>query len=593
MKDNGKVVVLASFLLFSSLILGSNSQVIQADGVTDSTSTQTQDDNKVETVEGSNVKTASDGTVSADVNYNGVKYHVEGKIGSTVKATPVDGNGSSIINVKIVDRKMSESIKDSSVQTSINLDGPIGYTVFDDFGQAINGEYESGGQSFTVFQKMIDKNNNVYYRIGDGKWIEQSDSVNLNNDVFSNMQLEDDPYFIVSKSIFDEVTYDDSQADHCSVDADGNVSGTITQHSDKYDKDFDYIYSGKVGEIVDAKLKNNDDQKYNLAPVKIKITQEEALENLPAGSTISLGESGGKYYQLYKDDGSLAGRALLGNSAWQTDRKRIDSNGNVFYRISNTEWIKMVAGVTPNNDDGDSKTTTYIEILKYKEITDNVSINSNLGEQTVKDVTGTIGENIDVPVPEVDGYTSDKTTVSAQVNENGTITTNESVKYTKKNSGSSSSSSSNSSSTATGLVPEYLKQTISTFPDKTNVKLYHLNSNSMTADNERALAPGTDWYSDQRIVVKGNTYYRVATNEWVKANEVYIYTAHTSIVQTKSGDIKNLTSSEGSTVTDRALASNTNWYSDRIGYLDNGATPYYRVATNEFVKQTDANEASK
>lgn len=593
MKDNKKVVVIASVLLFSSLILGSNGQVVHADGVTDATSAQTQEDNKVETVEGSNVKTASDGTISADVNYNGVKYHVEGKTGSTVKATPVDENDSSIINVKIMDRKISESIKDPSIQPNIYLDRSIGYTVFDDFSQAINGEYELGGQSFTVFQKMIDKNNNTYYRIGDGKWIEQSDGVNLNNDVFSNMKLEDNPYFVVSKNVFDEITYDDSQADHYSIDADGNVSGTITQHSDKYNKDFEYIYSGKVGEIVDATLKDNNDQKYNLAPVKIKITQEEEVKNLPANSTISLDKPVGKCYQLYKDDGSIVGRALLGNSAWQTDRKRIDSNGNVFYRVNNTEWIKKVSGVYSNNDYGDSKTVTYIEILKYKEITDNVSISSNLGEQTVKDVTGTIGENVDVPVPAVDGYTSDKTTVSAHVNENGTITTNESVKYTKKNSGSSSSGSSNSSGTATELIPEYLKQTIATFPDKSNVKLYHLNSDSMTSDNERALAPGTDWYSDQRIVVKGNTFYRVATNEWVKANDVYVYKAYTSIVKTKSGDIKKLASSEGQTVTDRALASNTDWYSDRIGYLNDGATPYYRVATNEFVRQTDADEVSK
>lgn len=593
MKDNRKVVVMASFLLFSSLILGSNSQVIHADGVIDPTSAQTQDDNKVETVEGSNVKTTSDSTVSADVNYNGVAYHVEGKMGSIVRATPVDGKDSSIVNVKIMDRKMSESIEAPSIQTNMYLDGPMGYNIFDDFSQPINGEYESGKQSFTVFQKMIDQNDDTYYRIGDGKWIEKSQGVKLDTDVFSNMKLEDKPYFVVSRNVFDEITYDDSQADHYSVDADGDVSGTITQHSDKYNKDFEYIYSGKVGQVVEATLKNNNDQKYNLAPVMIKIQQEELLENFPANHSISLEAPREKYYQLYEDDGSISGRALSGDAAWQSDKKRMDSDGNIFYRISNTEWVKKVKGVY--GDDSDSITTPYIRILMYKKISDNVTIDSNLGEQTVNDVSGTIGENVNVSVPPVDGYKSDKTTVSAHVNENGTITTNEFVKYIKKNDNSKSSDSSessNSSGTSVELVPEYIRQTIATFPDKDNVKLYHLNGDSMTDDSTRALAPATDWYSDQRIVVKGNTYYRVATNEWVRANDVYIYTAHATVVRTKKGDIKKLASSEGNVVTDRALASNTDWYSDRIGYLNDGVSPYYRVATNEFVKQTDADEVS-
>ncbi|MFH5811718.1 MucBP domain-containing protein [Companilactobacillus sp. FL22-1] len=54
----------------------------------------------------------------------------------------------------------------------------------------------------------------------------------------------------------------------------------------------------------------------------------------------------------------------------------------------------------------------------------------------------------------------------------------------------------------------------------TYVRLYR---NPMTEGaqlvSNRALASNTDWKTDQKVVVNGVTYYRVATDEWVKAND--------------------------------------------------------------------------
>lgn len=54
----------------------------------------------------------------------------------------------------------------------------------------------------------------------------------------------------------------------------------------------------------------------------------------------------------------------------------------------------------------------------------------------------------------------------------------------------------------------------------TYVRLYRnpLTESAQLVSN-RALASNTDWKTDQKVVVNGVTYYRVATDEWVKAND--------------------------------------------------------------------------
>ena len=69
---------------------------------------------------------------------------------------------------------------------------------------------------------------------------------------------------------------------------------------------------------------------------------------LPAGSVVTLAGPAGFVYTLFGKDGATATRGLAGDSAWQTDQKATDANGNTYYRVSTDEWIQQANGVTTN-----------------------------------------------------------------------------------------------------------------------------------------------------------------------------------------------------------------------------------------------------
>lgn len=166
------------------------------------------------------------------------------------------------------------------------------------------------------------------------------------------------------------------------------------------------------------------------------------------------------------------------------------------------------------------------------------------------------------------------------------------------NSGSSSSSSSSSSNTSSNSSSNNSSSTtdptdpvvspdspdnindqdrlVSTHPADGVVSLYKLDTTKIT---NRSLNTASDWYSDKDMTFAGETYYRVATNEWVKASNVYVYQNKSQVIQTNND--QQLVDSKGNSVTNRSLLANTAWYTDRIATI-NGKS-YYRVATNEFV----------
>ncbi|MQS75031.1 BspA family leucine-rich repeat surface protein [Companilactobacillus halodurans] len=235
-------------------------------------------------------------------------------------------------------------------------------------------------------------------------------------------------------------------------------------------------------------------------------------------------------------------------------------------------------------------TITTDESVKYskqidKNVISDVSIKSNLGNKVVKNVKGAIGQIVEVKVPDVSGYTHVKKTVKAKVNANGTITTEEKVIYKKiKNINIPTTHESNNDK-----APQFNLSTennlLATFSDQPPVSLYSFNSNNkMIQVTNRALNKNTDWYSDKKLKIGNNTYYRIATNEWVKANKVYIYKDNFINIETIHGTNKTLLKAEG-TKSNRGLAPLTDWYSDRTTVI-NGKL-YYRVATNEFVISSD------
>lgn len=124
-----------------------------------------------------------------------------------------------------------------------------------------------------------------------------------------------------------------------------------------------------------------------------------------------------------------------------------------------------------------------------------------------------------------------------------------------------------------------------------------VNDDNNTIAN-RALAANTPWRTDKVRTnnVTGAKQYRVATGEWVNADDVTFakdgdatgaYTDKQSISGTVHLENKNnyyfLYDDNGNLVTSRGLNGDSDWHTDTVAKNASGVT-VYRVATNEWVQ---------
>lgn len=374
---------------------------------------------------------------------------------------------------------------------------------------------------------------------------------------------------------------------------------------------FTYSYSGDLGDTVMAKVEEDKEGKYKSAPlIKITIPSEIKLGTIPSFTT-----SGGENLETYNYNGTSftdSGRKVtygvgqrinyIARSPNQGDL----STGKYFFCLSekDNEWLSQdydnisIQYVSIQDLDWPVKDSNYVgsnldgeyvesaidgrEVASKDKITADVTIDSNLGNEVAKDVTGTIGDTaVSVNVPEVSGYTADKKTVLATATRDGiTVNPDQKVTYTKNQTHSNGGTT---SSGETNIGYGYLEQTISTHPNQPAVKLYKFENNSLTEISNRALAPNSNWFTDQMLNFNGKRYYRVATNEWAKASDAYVYEKDSDTYKTTK--LTSLVNSENEPVKNRTLAANTNWKVDRVAYLGSYKDPIkaYRVATNEFV----------
>lgn len=127
---------------------------------------------------------------------------------------------------------------------------------------------------------------------------------------------------------------------------------------------------------------------------------------------------------------------VAGESAPQTIKDATGKTGDTL-----TLDVPAVEGYTPDkstvtamvNPDGTITTTDKV-IYTPNEVTTDVTIPATVGDQsepqTVTGVTGKTGDTLTITVPTIKGYTPDKTTVTATVNPDGTITTKDNLIYT-------------------------------------------------------------------------------------------------------------------------------------------------------------------
>lgn len=121
---------------------------------------------------------------------------------------------------------------------------------------------------------------------------------------------------------------------------------------------------------------------------------------------------------------------------------------------------------------------------------------------------------------------------------------------------------------------------------KDNQAYYSLeNWDNQTVTN-RALAEQTMWVTDQyRTNKAGVKEYRVATNEWINAQDVIFTKDIKKVVNLdESENIYQLYSLDGKLVSNRALSKRTSWFTDKEA-IDSTGNVYYHVATGEWIKQ--------
>lgn len=169
------------------------------------------------------------------------------------------------------------------------------------------------------------------------------------------------------------------------------------------------------------------------------------------------------------------------------------------------------------------------------------------------------------------------------------------ITVTKKSSSGGSSSSSNSSSHETNNNESNWSYTKKTgyVTTRTDSEYYTLKDNDNKIIENRVLAANTSWTIDETRVKDGSKQYRVATDEWIDADDV-----NYNVPVAGLGDVKNISGvvkCEGKSdyyllytdkvklVRNRALSKDSAWKADKIA-KDNDGNTYYHVATNEWVK---------
>lgn len=266
------------------------------------------------------------------------------------------------------------------------------------------------------------------------------------------------------------------------------------------------------------------------------------------------------------------GTELVGN----TDQVASVTPGNVYYAtLKSAEANGSTGDASLNTDDTFKADTTY-----YQNVT----------------VTSVLGSSLD-------------TYLKAQAaNADGTYTIN-GVSYANTNNGTIAKGDDSTAATITltrainagsesalGWTVEDVKGVVTT---KSDSAYYTLNNDDNNTIANRALAKNSAWITDQkRTNTNGDVQYRVATGEWIDANDVTFsdkattdegaYTDEQALngkvtLDGPSSFIYMLYNDNGEAVSNRALAGDSAWYTDKKATNAAGVTVYH-VATGEWVQ---------
>ncbi|KRK79626.1 SLAP domain-containing protein [Companilactobacillus nodensis] len=114
--------------------------------------------------------------------------------------------------------------------------------------------------------------------------------------------------------------------------------------------------------------------------------------------------------------------------------------------------------------------------------------------------------------------------------------------------------------------------------DKKEIDTYNENGKKV---GTKDLLGVTNFKVTKMNTIDGTKYYQISTNEWIKESDVNEFHSNPVVIQTHHNTHTTLSTLSGNTVTNRALAANSNWYASGHVFID--GEKYYRVATNEWI----------
>ncbi|APU72352.1 SLAP domain-containing protein [Companilactobacillus crustorum] len=115
-----------------------------------------------------------------------------------------------------------------------------------------------------------------------------------------------------------------------------------------------------------------------------------------------------------------------------------------------------------------------------------------------------------------------------------------------------------------------------------------MNNHANETIQNRALVKQSSWITDQyRTNSEGVKEYRVATGEWIDSHDVIFIKDIKGIVNVdETSSYYTIYNIDREIVKNRGLGKDTSWVTDKQAIDPNGNI-YYRVANNEWIKQTD------
>lgn len=222
-----------------------------------------------------------------------------------------------------------------------------------------------------------------------------------------------------------------------------------------------------------------------------------------------------------------------------------------------------------------------------------VQVNNNLNEKLEVEVPEEVrpdyvGSIFEIAVPKKDGYTADKKTISVMTLKNK-LSSVDAVSYTavketpvvakKVIQSVEKKAISEEPKTAGKIIEE--KNYVAIHPDYKNAKVYDVNGQP----RKHVLSQGEGWLSDKTLKIAKNTFYHLVGDDWVKADDVYLYQNAKNRVKTRNVFITGLVNTHADKINNRGLGALSTWDTDKVAMINNHK--YYQVSEDEFVDSKD------